>query len=53
MISVTFIMIGTKGEVIGVHFFSNSKTGGIECYSLLACSKAEKGLNSARSTYLN
>lgn len=50
MILVTFIMNGTEGEVIGVQVFSNSKTGGIECYSLLACSKPEKGLNSAHST---
>lgn len=33
MMSVTFTMNDTEGEVIGFKFSSNSETGGIECYS--------------------
>lgn len=33
MISVTFTMNDTEGEVIGFKFSSNSETGGIEWFS--------------------
>lgn len=41
MVSVTFTMNDTEGEVIGSKFSSNSETGGIECYSA-GMSKARK-----------